>query len=574
MLELLLHLEIGNAVPEDTCTDNTSTTPPQLCQFPGEPGVIGWKNSLEFSKIWPRNFASCAAGGDCTASFPLRAEGQLSLRSVRPLSGDPGLEHTLCDPDVDPGRQWRNHYRHRRPRQPDPTHARARITISGVLGNPSLNGVYNTTSCPDSKTMILATPGVPNWSYPNSTLPEPEIGLTPGTVTSISGYSDLGGADSAVTLGLWETVPNQDMSKRANVIAGTLFHEIGHTLGLSHGGLYYNTPGSYVPTFDVNCKPNYQSSMNYLFQLDGVGPNAAVAYSNQTLETLNEASLGSVVNLTDGVGNPATFSTSAWYTSTQPSPTASAAILHCDGTPLTGDTGYRVDGSIAPVTPAWSAGQNIGFDGVSYTQMLGYNDVANLDLRQVGATGGEFASLASVLSFGTSQAPLNISAGGSVDVGGGGTVALGANGSVTLLGKSSANLSSSGIITLGSGGIVTLGSGGNVTLSASSTIAPGSSGIITMGSGGIITLGSGGIITLGSGGSLSVGAGPVKLSSAGLITLGSGGATVTVPPGGGSYTLDANGGLITLGSGGLITLGSGGTLRWDRQPQSRPPPVD
>ncbi len=81
----------------------------------------------------------------------------------------------------------------------------SRITISGVLGNPSLNGVYNTTSCPDSKTMILATPGVPNWSYPNSTLPEPEIGLTSGTVTSISGYSDLGGADSAVTLGLWET---------------------------------------------------------------------------------------------------------------------------------------------------------------------------------------------------------------------------------------------------------------------------------------------------------------------------------------------------------------------------------
>ena len=88
--------------------------------------------------------------------------------------------------------------------------------------------------------MTVATPGVPDWSYPNNTLPEPVIGITSGTVTSISGYSDLGGADSAVTLGLWETAPNQDMSKRANVIAGTLFHEIGHTLGLSHGGLYYD----------------------------------------------------------------------------------------------------------------------------------------------------------------------------------------------------------------------------------------------------------------------------------------------------------------------------------------------
>ena len=57
------------------------------------------------------------------------------------------------------------------------------------------------SSCPDSQTIILSTPGVTAWSYPNSTSPEPDIGLTSGTVTSISGYSDLGGADSAVTLG-------------------------------------------------------------------------------------------------------------------------------------------------------------------------------------------------------------------------------------------------------------------------------------------------------------------------------------------------------------------------------------
>ncbi len=69
----------------------------------------------------------------------------------------------------------------------------SRFTISGVQGNPSLNGIYNTSSCPDSQTIILSTPGVPNWTYPNNTLPEPEIGLTSGTVTSISGFSDLGG---------------------------------------------------------------------------------------------------------------------------------------------------------------------------------------------------------------------------------------------------------------------------------------------------------------------------------------------------------------------------------------------
>jgi len=207
------------------------------------------------------------------------------------------------------------------------------------------------------------------------------------------------------------------MSKRANVIAGTLFHEIGHTIGLTHGGLYYDTSGNYVPTFEANCKPNYQSSMNYLFQLDGVGPNQAVAYSNQTLTTLDEDTAGSVTQLTDRSNAAATFSTSAWYVPyVSGVSTASPATLHCDGTPLTGAQAYRVNAPIAPITPPWTNGQDINFDGQDNTQMRGYNDWANIDLRQVGATGGEFASLASVLSFGTS-APQNIGAGGNADPG-------------------------------------------------------------------------------------------------------------------------------------------------------------
>ncbi len=310
---VVLHLEVGNAVPESTCTDNLTTTPPQLCQFPNQPGVIGWKNSLEFSKLWPRNFASCVSGGDCTTRYPYGQKD--SYHYV--LFG-----HSLAIP------AWNTRYQTLTSitvasgvttigtvnRGTGINYCPSRITIAGVLGNPGLNGVYNTTGCANSTTITVASPGVPNWSYPNSTLPEPEIGLTSGTISSISGYSDLGGADSAITLGLWLTYPNQDMSKRATVEAGTLFHEIGHTLGLTHGGLYYDgTPGSYIPTFEANCKPNYVSVMNYLFQLDLVGPNQAVDFSNQQLITLNESTAGTVTQLTDLLSHPATYSTSAWY---------------------------------------------------------------------------------------------------------------------------------------------------------------------------------------------------------------------------------------------------------------------
>ena len=565
---IVIHLEIGNAVPESTCTDSAGP----LCQFPGEPGVIGWKNSLEFSKVWPRNFTSCAAGGDCTARFPYGQKdsyhyvlfghslaipawntryGTLTAISASASAGQTTISTT------------------NRGAEGSINYCPSRFTISGVLSNPSLNGVYNTLSCPDAYTIILSTPGVSNWSYNYSTNtpPEPEIGLTSGTVTSISGYSDLGGADSAVTLALWETAPNQDMSKRAQVIAGTLFHEVGHTLGLPHGGLYYDGSPSYIPTFEANCKPNYQSVMNYLFQLDGVGPNAAVAYSNQVLDgepqsgppaILSQASFGLAYQLTDPSGNAATFPTSFWYTPNAPSSTTSPATLHCDGTPLTGDTGYRVSGPIAPITPSWSNGQNITFDGVPYTTLRGYNDVANIDLRQVGATGGEFASLAGFLSFGNSSAPLNVAAGGSVAVGAGGTVTLGAGGNMTLGGGGNVTVGSGAIISNSS--TITFGTGGNATLSNGGIVTPGSNGLVTLPSGGNVTLSGTGTITLRAGGTIALGAGGnVTLGAGGTITLNSGG-TVTIPPSGGTYTIPAGGGTIALGAGGNVTLGAGGNV--------------
>ncbi len=406
-----LHLKPGNAIPENTytCTDPNPANG-SLCEFPSttsdpQPGVVPWNGGVELSKVWPANFNACTTSPSaetCTPRFPFGQKDSYhyvlfgyslaipawnswfgSLTGITVSSTQTSIQTTGLGSTCP-----------------------SRITISGVQGNPALNGVYNTSGCDSGLTTIyLATPsGVTSpWSYPNKNLPEPVIGITSGTVTSISGYSNVGGSDSVVSLGYWATNTNQDMSKSATVVAGTLFHELGHTLGLNHGGRYYDTPGSYVPTFEANCKPNYQSSMNYLFQLDGVGPNGAIAYSNQTLTELTESSLNQVAQLsnTDVGGGAATFTTSSWYTPTAPSPTTSAATMHCDGSPLADDTGYRVNGPITS-SPGWSNGQNITFDEPnSYTQLRGYNDLANLDLRQVGATSDQFASLANATSYGS-----------------------------------------------------------------------------------------------------------------------------------------------------------------------------
>jgi len=518
-----LHLKPGNAISESTCTDVPGQ---QTCEFPNQPGVVAWNGSVELSKVWPVNLADCEKTpslASCAPRFPYGQKDSYhyvlfgyslaipawttragSITSITTTSG--GGAGTLVTTGLG-------------------TTCPTRITISGVQGNPNLNAIYDGVSCDSElKTIYFTTPStVPAWTYPNNTLPEPVIAVTSGKVTSISGYSDLGGADSVVSLGQWESSPTQDMSKAATVVAGTLLHELGHTLGLSHGGLYFDTPGTYIPTFEGNCKPNYQSSMNYLFQLDGVGPNSAVTYSNQALEgetlgasptrailggdsdTVNPnfttLPFGSVANLTDSFGNPASFTTSAWYTTTPPSSTASAATMHCDGSPLNNDTAYRVTGPVDSISPAWSDGQNIAFDGAKYLDLRGFDDTTALDLRQVGATSGDFASLAGETSYGS----------GGVTFAGSGGVTFAGSGGVTYAG-------SGGVTFAGSGGVLFAGSGG--------VLFAGSGGVTFAGSGGVTFAGSGGVTFAGSGGVTFAGSGGVTFAGSGGVTFaGSGGAS-------------------------------------------------
>ena len=375
------------AIQEETCTDTDSTcVNPTLSPYVNQPGIVGWKAGFEFLKNQPLNYkdeTTCqqALNGPCIRRFQHGRKDSYHYALFAHAVGLP--EWALTGGSLTSVVGSGNTVTFTTSSPHGLIAGTDRVTISDAITNPSLNGTYLVQTA-SGNTFTIQIPVATNAAYTQST--DPEFSVVSGRIYTTSGVSDLGGGDSIISLGLWGAAGRTDQ-----VQAGTFMHELGHSFGLWHGGLYYDTPGSYTPTFEPNCKPNYQSVMNYLFQVDLLD-SGVLDYSEQQLSTLNEGSLPAGVTTTDG--SALAHSTTKWYTPVQPNGVGSAATHHCDGTPLSPNTDpnptmYLVGGPANPITPAWVNGSDVNFDATINTTLRGYNDWANLDLRQFGASGAD-----------------------------------------------------------------------------------------------------------------------------------------------------------------------------------------
>jgi len=461
-----LHWDFKNYIAAPICRD-TDLTPPQLCMYPttntySQAGVVPWKSGLIGFKNMPLNYSTesdCEAHSDCVRMFQRGRKDSYHYVLFANRLGAPrwaSADQTLT------GAVWGTDnkvtFATTTPHNFDPNSQIGydRLTVAGAITVPAMNGTFKVIPGNDDLhfSIDLAQESSPPPAPPSSVVitpsSDPNIAIYTGNAGTGSGMSDIGGADSVITLGGW----NLTGAAAVNPNAGTLMHELGHTLGLTHGGYFYKSyqaKNNYVPTTEPNCKPNFQSIMSYLFQVDLLWNGATdgsrvLDYSAQSIIPLDETSAGSASNWSPALAGTKWFTLSALA--------GTPATRHCDGTPQ-GNSPDMFEVEDLTTQFSWAGSQDVNYDG-SATSLSGFNDwsqgqqggdpVGRMDLRQIGATGSD-----------SSAAGFNLSKGGGFNLSKGGGFNLGSGGGF--------NLSSGGGFNLGSGGGFNLGSGGGFNLS-------------------------------------------------------------------------------------------------------------
>ena len=435
-----LHAIPGNIIEESqppniSCIDSDNT-----CPFPNEPGTVGFREGLAYVKNQTIDTDTGLLGCPNTPPdpcVPVFQHGKKDSYHYVLFSHGVGLPNWfLSGGSLVSVKQSGNtvtfttqlpHGIQQIVAQPsgavanDNLCTNGRVTVVFAITNSNLNGTFCVLSkpAPTATTFSITVPGSPtNFTYTTNT--DPNLAVANGQVTSMSGYSDVGGQNSVISLGYGGWGPPINPAADGNkwqMKAGTLMHELGHTMALTHGGTFLNNlsknPDDYTPTYEANCKPNVQSSMSYLFQFDllqvpgqlngaGNGPLVVVDYSEdppllspELIPTLTKSSPegpGILNNLS--YGTTAAFQLTSYAGGTSTSP-------HCDGTPLLSTDKPVTYVPFSPSAFFWSkaTGEDINFDGNTTDVLHPHNEwegtpaqngvgpAIGLNLQQVSAVG-------------------------------------------------------------------------------------------------------------------------------------------------------------------------------------------
>jgi hypothetical protein len=356
----------GESLAENACVVDSQNPPRWNCQFPDYPGTVMWKRGF-------LALASAFVHDDGTQLDPNNAADAAFLTSCQ-------MPGSNCRRRFD---SVRHNFFH------DVMFAHSRGVPKSPLACLDSGG---TPTGPDASGGCTAPLTVnPDFHVPRSS----------------GGRGDLpAGGDAMVTLGWWDSFVGTDFNQ-----AAALMHELGHNLGLWHGGAPLQitdvgtAPNTRVNLFvPPNCKPNYVSLMNYAFSYGGLLDDDGVPhvdFSGGTLGDLDET------NLSDGALVGTSQYRTAWFLPTASSNPAKAKKFCGDmrfPSPLpAGWTDMvRVDAHTVSETIDWNRNgstldshftQDINFSGdlsgiyaVPPTSPFhGYNDWANVRLDQVGS---------------------------------------------------------------------------------------------------------------------------------------------------------------------------------------------
>ena len=196
-----------------------------------------------------------------------------------------------------------------------------------------------------------------------------------------SGIAELPGNDIIITLGNWGLRNSNPLVllQLINWQATTIMHELGHNLGLRHGG-----------NDDINYKPNYFSIMNYMYQIYGLpvigSSKEGDRYYYYRWESIDQFSVSSSFKYYfphggwgDMTNSPITTNFNFDYSLGLGSTLSQFSIDETKGLGQTGSGGVDFNGNYNKTDKDFSMNLN-PFDNTNFTSYDDFNDWAAISL--------------------------------------------------------------------------------------------------------------------------------------------------------------------------------------------------